>query len=426
MPLNLYRRHRQECEGGHPEESRSGEFEERKKGWKRCGCFIFASGTLNGTFKRKYTGKTNWDDAKAIVATWETAGSWAGEPPAPSRDPDPPVPDPAPKITIEQGVTAFLAERAESCAPNTMRKNRILLKKFKSYSDHKGYVLIDQWTTMDVRGFRTSWGVAPNSASKYMEIVKAFFAFAVANGWIAASPAKPVKAVKTKASENTKERIPFSDEELKRMFDACETQYGKRPIHWSRDVHHRPAQGETVNYRYKTTGHDLADFISISVYTGLRISDVATFHIDRLLGNGECHVRTTKTGRKVYTWIPDWLQTRIRARAGIHGPLIFGTHRTTDINVITDIWRRKLNRLWGLCGPWKEKPTPHRFRHTFARILLQKPGVTERDVAELLGDTEEMVRKHYSAWMPERQARLTKVLKDAFDEKPKPKIVSIR
>jgi integrase len=210
------------------------------------------------------------------------------------------------------------------------------------------------------------------------------------------------------------------------MFEACETQYGKRPIRWSRDVHHRPALGKTVNYRYKTTGHDLADFISISVYTGLRISDVATFHIDRVLGNGECHVRTTKTGRKVYTWIPDWLQTRIRGRAGIHGPLIFGTHRTTDINVITDIWRRKLNRLWDLCGPWKEKPTPHRFRHTFARILLQKPGVTERDVAELLGDTEEMVRKHYSAWMPERQARLTKVLKDAFDEKPKPKIVSIR
>src|SRR3954452_19854836 len=108
MSLNLYRRHRQECEGGHPEESRSGEFEERKKGWKRCGCFIFASGTLNGTFKRKYTGKTNWDEAKAIAATWETAASWAGEPPAPSRDPDPPAPDPAPKITIEQGVTAFL------------------------------------------------------------------------------------------------------------------------------------------------------------------------------------------------------------------------------------------------------------------------------------------------------------------------------
>ncbi len=109
-----------------------------------------------------------------------------------------------------------------------------------------------------------------------------------------------------------------------------------------------------------------------------------------------------------------------------HGPLIFGSHKTTDINVITDIWRRKLNRLWDLCAPWKEKPTPHRFRHTFARILLQKPGVTVRDVAELLGDTEEIVLKHYGAWVPVRQARLTKILRDAFEEKPKLVVMPMR
>jgi hypothetical protein len=34
IPLNLYRRQRQECEGGRPEDSRSGEFEEREKVWK--------------------------------------------------------------------------------------------------------------------------------------------------------------------------------------------------------------------------------------------------------------------------------------------------------------------------------------------------------------------------------------------------------
>ncbi len=39
-------------------------------------------------------------------------------------------------------------------------------------------------------------------------------------------------------------------------------------------------------------------------------------------------------------------------------------------------------------------PTHHRFRHTFARILLQQGDVSIRDVAELLGDTEETVRKH--------------------------------
>jgi integrase len=209
------------------------------------------------------------------------------------------------------------------------------------------------------------------------------------------------------------------------MYEACETQYAKTPIRWSRLVHHHLAQGEIANYRYKWTGQDLADFISVSVYTGLRISDVATFHTDRLIASGECHVRTTKTGRKVYTWIPECLQERIREREQKHGPLIFGTHLTRDMNVITDVWRRKLNRLWSLCGPWKEKPTPHRFRHTFARILLQKPGVTVRDVAELLGDTEEMIRKHYGAWVPERQERLTKVLREAFEGKAKPKVVAI-
>jgi hypothetical protein len=50
---------------------------------------------------------------------------------------------------------------------------------------------------------------------------------------------------------------------------------------------------------------------------------------------------------------------------------------------------------------------------------LQKPGVTVRDVTELLGDTEAIVLRHYGAWVPERQARLTKILKDAFEDKPR-------
>jgi luciferase family oxidoreductase group 1 len=48
-----------------------------------------------------------------------------------------------------------------------------------------------------------------------------------------------------------------------------------------------------------------------------------------------------------------------------------------------------------------------------------------RDVAELLGNTEEIVRKHYAAWVPERQARITKLLQEAFEDKPKPKASSI-
>ena len=66
MPLNLYRRHRPDCEGGHRSDSRSGEFEERNKTWRKCACNIFASGTLAGRFKRKYTGKCDWSRPRRL------------------------------------------------------------------------------------------------------------------------------------------------------------------------------------------------------------------------------------------------------------------------------------------------------------------------------------------------------------------------
>jgi integrase len=152
----------------------------------------------------------------------------------------------------------------------------------------------------------------------------------------------------------------------------------------------------------------------------LRISDVATFHISRLKPNGEVWVRTTKGGTDVCTWVPEWLQTVIRRRSLEVGPLIFGEHQTKDLNVITDIWRRKLNRLWRMCGKWEVRPTPHRFRHTFAKKLLEHPEVSYKTVADLLGNTEEMVRKHYGAWTASRQEKLTATLKEAFAETPRP------
>jgi integrase len=267
--------------------------------------------------------------------------------------------------------------------------------------------MIDQWEPTDVREFRTSWAINPQTGARRMSMLKPFFEYCVGNEWITRNPARMVKNPRGRdaGEKRAEQKLPFTDDDLKRMYDACPN-YGATPKH-------------------KWTGDDLADFISLSIYTGLRISDVALFQIDRMQKSGEIRVRTTKAGTHVYTWVPQWLQDRIRARAKVHGDYIFGSHTTKDLDVITDLWRRKLNKVWDMCGPWKEKPTPHRFRHTFARILLQKPGVTVRDVAELLGNTEEMIRKHYGAWVPERQERLTRILREAFDDKPKPKLVAM-
>jgi hypothetical protein len=40
MALNHYRRHRRDGKAHHPEEFLSSEFDERRKGWKRCGLFL--------------------------------------------------------------------------------------------------------------------------------------------------------------------------------------------------------------------------------------------------------------------------------------------------------------------------------------------------------------------------------------------------
>jgi integrase len=131
-----------------------------------------------------------------------------------------------------------------------------------------------------------------------------------------------VKNPKTRDSGDgrNEQKLPFTDEEIKRMYDA-----------W-------PKYG--TDYHYKWTGDDLADFISLSIYTGLRISDVALFQADRMLPTGELLIGTTKGGTHVYIWVPEWLQERIKERAKKHGHSIFGAHRPTTLDIITETWRR--------------------------------------------------------------------------------------
>jgi integrase len=154
----------------------------------------------------------------------------------------------------------------------------------------------------------------------------------------------------------------------------------------------------------------------ISAYTGLRISDVATFHIDRMMPDGDIHFRAIKNGKWVDTWVPEFIQEIIRKRAEKWGPYIFGARKTEDPVVLGGTWRERLEKLWALCEPFTEKPTHHRFRHTFVRILLED-GTPVPDVATLLGDTEEVVRQSYSKWVPERQERLRRVLRVSFGKK---------
>lgn len=252
-----------------------------------------------GKFGRKYTGKSDWDEAKAVAAQWEAARVWGGD-----QRPEPPTSPAAQdigRIIIERAVKTFTAEFEEHAASNTQKKYRLLLAKLKAFGDKRGYIRLDQWTPIDVREMRSAWSVSPQTAAKNMSTVKAFFEYCVANEWLSRNPARLVKNQRSRdaADRRNEQKLPFSDDELRRMYEACETAYGKQEIAWSRTIHHLRAKGEYARYNRKWTGQDLADFISVSVYTGLRISDVCTFRVDRMLATGEILLRTTKAGTHV-------------------------------------------------------------------------------------------------------------------------------
>lgn len=406
MGLALYRRHRRECKAGHQEELRTSEYDERRKGWKRCDCPIVVSGTLARKFRRHPTGQWEWEPARAVADNLERQGSWTAPAPA--------APQPAEsvrtRIKVEDAIAAFLAKCTNrNIAPNTLAKYRTFTNQFEAYCQDRGRVYIDQLTVTDMDRIYASWKDGIRAKAKKLERLKAFTKFCLKREWLAKDIADDLQA--PEGSSVTVPKSPFTDEELDRLYAACDK------------VGPQLKQGPG----YRTWGgDDVKDFIYLSIYTGLRISDVATFDITKRLKGNDVFLRMHKTKRPLFTWIPDWLVERLRARQKVHGPIIFAAGVTRNAKQLCDIWRNKrLKKVFELSGPWETPAHPHKFRHTFVRILLEK-GVPVPDVAELIGDSEQILRKHYAAWIPGRQDRLSRILQEAFADRSKGKVISIR
>jgi integrase len=149
-------------------------------------------------------------------------------------------------------------------------------------------------------------------------------------------------------------------------------------------------------------------------YTGFRISDAAFFSIDKLEGT-HAFLYMTKTGDPVYVPLPDFVVRALKALPLVREKYFFMTGRGSErLESITDVWRKKLKRVFQVAGPFTSTPHPHRFRHTFACDLLQK-GVPVDDVAILLGHSDPRITlRHYARWIKGRQDRLDNLVKEAW------------
>jgi integrase len=158
-----------------------------------------------------------------------------------------------------------------------------------------------------------------------------------------------------------------------------------------------------------TDSRRLKLLVEFMLATGLRIGDSVMFSTSRIAHDNSGYsvvLRTAKTGSNVSCPIPAELMKELQHFA----PHPFWTGHS-KVEACAGLWRKVLADVFEEAGV---DGHPHQFRHAFAKRLLIS-GVPVALVSVLLGHSKTSItEKHYSRWMPERQAALTDAVRQTW------------
>jgi integrase/recombinase XerD len=281
------------------------------------------------------------------------------------------------KPTIETWRERFLQNaRTENISEETRRKYNLLFKQLLSFASDKGIRFVSELDLPILQDFRNTWKDKPLSKSKKQERLRSLFKFALAHKWIEENPALLLGKIKVERTQ----QMPFTEDEMSKILEAA-----------------------------RKAGPEVYTFILTMRFSGLRISDVCMLKVESLRGN-HLTLRTEKTETPVKVLLPQVVTTALRAIRKA-SPLYFFWNERSKLSSVTDLWRT--HRIKPVFEKAEIKSAhPHRFRHTFAVELL-KQGTPAGTVATLLGNSEQIVMKHYSAWTESRQRGLDEAVKKA-------------
>jgi integrase len=358
--LNLYRRHTRKC----PNDSRDA---------LRCQCPIWMDWTSGDTRLQKSLEIRDWQAAQRRARDMEADGIDAylnGDRGA---------------LTVKKATDDFEIDAKNNLKPPTLKLYKILFGRLNEYCRQHGYVFLKQLGVVQIREFRNSWTTySPRTAGKHIERLKRFFSWCAENGWLKESPAKPLKPPKVGDSDV----VPFSEQEVEKILTACEAYEGP-----NRDR--------------------LIVLTNLMLSTGLAIGDASMLSKNRILKNasGWCvELRRAKTGTAVSCPIPNDLAQALQT---LDGETPFWSGKS-DLDDLTKNWRKIYTRIFKAAGI---EGHPHQFRHTAAKRLLLR-GLSVSHVATLLANSENIVRKHYSKWIPERQQAFEIAIRGTWNVNP--------
>lgn len=338
--LRLYRRHRGTCP-------------QRSERYRRCACPIYVEGSLRGESIRKSLDLTSWAAATELIAKWTESGQVGLVR--------------VEALPIADAVDRFIADaKARDVNWETLRKHENLLRRrLLGWCDSQGYRHLRQLGVAELRQFRESWTDGPNYAAKNLERLRSFFRFCEQADWIRRNPAAAIKPPKVRLTPT----LPFDHDEMFRILSACDLYPGNKAR--------------------------VRAFVLVMRHAGLRIGD--TIQLAKAqVQNGRIRLYTAKTGQPVDVPIPPVVEAALGA-LGSSGRF-FWTGQNLRSAVAN--WSRTLRTVFSLANV--SNGHSHRFRDTAACGWLAS-GLSVEEVATLLGNSPQVVNKHYSPWVFERQ-----------------------
>ena len=155
-------------------------------------------------------------------------------------------------------------------------------------------------------------------------------------------------------------------------------------------------------------------------HTALRISDVCTLRKSGVSWDLEKNtwrvfLYTQKTGDPVFLPIPANLKLVLDAlpsprNAAENCPYYFW-NGVTSRRAVVGIAERTLSAVFKKSGV--KSAHAHRYRHTLATRLLEQ-GASFEEVADILGNSPDVVRRHYGKWAKGPQANIDRLMMAHF------------
>jgi len=341
---------------------------------------MWIQGVLDGQPIRRSLKTHSWERAEEIKRDIEDGSRSARE---------------EPPITVEEAIARFLADcRARNLNPATFRKYRHLTEQLTAFTRKDGYRFLLELDARNMRDFRSSWTVGPQTAAKTLERLRSIFRYCVDSDLIEKNPAKTIRPPVIKI----RPREPFSEVDQAKLLAWCNC-----PV-WN------PAGDKE---RILPPHSKTPTFLKLLLFSALRITDAATLTRDRIQ-DGKLFLYAAKNGRPVRVPLPPDLVKELEAISG-HG-LFHSPQGSKTPQTVSDYWRDQIKKVFDHLGI--EKAHPHRFRHTLAVNMLNN-GSSVEDVAAVLGNSPAIVSLHYAPWVESRQDRISEQIRKVWAQPAK-------